>query len=341
MTKPDCVRSVMTDRLAAAAGMLAVLLLAGCGGGDPAATGETGLRSPSAGPSTGPTHTTRLNAEDVCPGGAFKGAVVECTQLRPGGPSLPADSPTVTYGSLARGGERFLTRRGALALAPSMRTALQSQLAANRAAAASAQGGAVDDGDVAARTGPYAQLVYRAQVHGTTVDSLVPVVRIDESALMTSVFGGKVLEGTIARLDSPETGYGLDATLPVRVELAATAVNGVVTGRIVNATRSVRTATGTCAPALIGQGAHNPLANPFTDTVELQRYPSMHVPFDDEMLLKWDSDASNMGVDFYPSAATALGLDPLGKSWVTTLHGNPTAGPALTLRVVQGGGGTC
>ena len=303
-------------------GILAGLLLAGCGGG-----------SSTSGPDQTPTDRAELL--NACPGGALRGSVVECVQLPPQGLALPADTATITYGALAQGGERFLTRRGALRLAPSVRKSLQAQLAADRA-----ESGAVDDGDVAARTGPYAQLVYRAQVGGNTVESLTPVVRIDESALMTRTFGGKVLEGTIARRGSEEDGYDLDATLPVRIELAATAVDGVITGRIVNATQDVRTSIGTCARALSGDGG-DPLRGPFTDTVTLQRYPSMHTPFDDEMLLKWDADASNMGTAFYPSAATPLGLDPLGESWVTTLHGNPTAGPAMTLALVQGGGDTC
>ncbi len=313
-------------RLAAVAAML---LLAGCGGGSPATH------------AIGKTAADGLDAQKVCPSGTLQGTVVQCAQLQPQGLSLPADTATVAYGALAQGGERFLTRRGVLTLAPSVVTRLQAQLTADRASAASAQGGAVDDGDVAARTGPYAQLVYRAQVQGTTVEALTPVVRIDESALMTRTFGGKVLEGTIARMVNPEVGYDLNATLPVRVELATSAVNGVITGHIVNATRAVRTSTGACAGPLSGEKAKDPLQGPFTDTVELQRYPSMHVPFDDEMLLKWDTDASNMGTEFYPSAATPLGLDPLGNSWVTTLHGNPTSGPAMTLAIVQGGGGAC
>ena len=75
--------------------------------------------------------------------------------------------------------------------------------------------------------------------------------------------------------------------------------------------------------------------------MELQRYPSMHSPFDDEMLLKWSDDVSNMGRELFPSVATLLGLEPLEQAWETSLHGNPTAGPAVVLSVVEGGGGAC
>ncbi len=67
----------------------------------------------------------------------------------------------------------------------------------------------------------------------------------------------------------------------------------------------------------------------------------MHAPFNDELLLKWDPDVSNMGPELFPSAATLLGLDPVEEPWQTYLHGNPTAGPAMTLTLTEGGGGTC
>jgi hypothetical protein len=127
----------------------------------------------------------------------------------------------------------------------------------------------------------------------------------------------------------------------VRVELAAATTGATLPGRIVNASRAVRTSTGACAPALSDAGDRDPLQEPFTADVALQRFPSMHVPFDDELLVVWDDKVSNMGADLYPSVAALLDLEPLGPAWETALHGNPTAGPALTLRLVEGGGGPC
>ena len=313
-------------RLATALATAAALLLSGCGSSD-----QRQVREDAA-----------LEASSVCPGGTLAADVVVCTRLATGGIlSLPADTGEVAYGALARGAGRLLTRDGTLDLEPSVAEELQRQVDALRSTTESAQGGAVEGGDIAARTGPYAQLVYRAQVSGRSVTSLAAAVRVDETALMTAALGGTVLEGAIAPLISDADGYDVDATLPVRLELARTAVDGAVRGRLVNATRPVRMTSGRCAPALSAAAEHDPLQGPFTERVELQRFPSMHAPFDDELLLKWSADVSNMGGELFPSAASVLGHAPEATRWVTTLHGNPTAGPALTLTVVQGGGGAC
>ncbi|WP_169800270.1 hypothetical protein [Streptomyces torulosus] len=55
----------------------------------------------------------------------------------------------------------------------------------------------------------------------------------------------------------------------------------------------------------------------------------------------WSDDMSNMGAAYYPSTATPLGGDPLGRSWETTPPGTPSAGPPVDLRLVKGGGGAC
>jgi hypothetical protein len=48
-----------------------------------------------------------------------------------------------------------------------------------------------------------------------------------------------------------------------------------------------------------------------------------------------------MGTEFYPSVATLLGKNPLGSVWRARIHGVPSAGPALDLRFVTGGGSSC
>ena len=306
--------------------LLLALLLVGCGAAD-----EEGVDAPD------------LDAAAVCPGGTVRDAVVLCTELQPEGEplALPEDDGSARYGALTRGGDRFLTRSGALELSPTVRGDLLEQLETDRESAFDADSGAAEDGDVAGRTGPYASTVYVAKVDGGTVVALRPAVRVDETALMTRVFGGAVLEGTIAPFVDQEEGYDLDPTLPVRIELAASAQDAVVSGHVVNASRAVRLSTGGCAPALTGAGAHDPLQEPFTEAVTVQRYPSMHTPFDDELLLKWSPDVSSMGSALFPSAATLLGLDPLGPTWDAALHGNPLSGPLMTLALVEGGGGTC
>lgn len=314
------------DRRRTWAGAVAsALLLAGCGGSSRAEQDAPPLA---------------LDAAAVCPGGSLSDGVVVCGELPAQGDALvlPADTGALVFGALSRGGERFLTRTGALDLAPALAADLQAELDQSRR---SPDSGAAQDGDVVAQTGPYAQLVYRAQVRDGEVTALTPAVRVEETALMTRVLGGASLEGTIAPFVSEEEGYELGATLPVRIELAADAVDAVLGGRVVNAASPVRLSDGSCAPALSDAGARDPLQDVFTESVELQRFPSMHAPFDDELLLKWNDDVSNMGGELFPSAATLLGLEPLDATWETSLHGNPLAGPVVLLELVEGGGGAC
>ena len=100
-------------------------------------------------------------------------------------------------------------------------------------------------------------------------------------------------------------------------------------------------ADGSCLVSLSDDGERNPLRGSFTAEVSLERDPSMHAIFDDEILLVWDGSTSNMGAAFYPSVATVLGGDPFDAEWQTVIHGTPTAGPAVTLHLVDGGGGPC
>ena len=68
----------------------------------------------------------------------------------------------------------------------------------------------------------------------------------------------------------------------------------------------------------------------------LERVPSMHVPYDDEMIVAWNDSSSGMGSAFFPSVATVLGHDPLGNTWDVVQHGTPNSGPALTLHLADG-----
>lgn len=280
-----------------------------------------------------------LDAAAVCPGGTEHDGVVVCAELHEGDApvALPADGGDVRYGAVARGGEQLLTRSGALALPEALRTQLTDVRRDP-----DADSGASGRGDVAATSGPYAQLVYRATVEDGRLTALEPVVRVEEAALLTRVFGGAVLEGAIAPFLGADEGYDLTPQLPVRVELEQQASGPVLRGEVVNADAAVRTSDGACAPALSDAGDRDPLqGDPYSAAIALQRYPSMHAPFDDELLLEWSPDASNMGGDLYPSAAHLLGLEPLGTVWQAMPHGNPTSGPALVLRRVDGGGGAC
>ncbi|WNZ07024.1 hypothetical protein [Streptomyces sp. 11x1] len=147
------------------------------------------------------------------------------------------------------------------------------------------------------------------------------------------------MEGTIG-VRTRQGDYASDATLPIRIAFAKSPVDGELTGKITNATRAVRSAKGSCF-APLNRTKANPLVGKFTARITLERFSSMHAAFDDELLLRWSSSVSNMGHAYYPSIATLLGGDPLGRTWETTLHGTPSAGPSVTLRLVSGGGGTC
>ncbi|MBP5872735.1 hypothetical protein QBB33_40920 [Streptomyces scabiei] len=292
-----------------ATGVLATLVLAGCGTSQAAMAPGRNSSTPKALP-------------DICAASTQRNGIVHCTKPFPGTKPirLPADpSGTQRYGALKRHGTKFHTRGGDLPLA----AAVARQLTAD-----------VEDGRTA-----YANTIYLATISKGTVTTIKPVADIDENAVLQAAFAGRAMEGTIG-VRTRQGDYASDATLPVRIELAKSPVHGELTGRITNATKAVRSAKGSCL-APLNRTEANPLVGGFTARITLERYPSMHVAYDDELVLRWKSGASNMGHAYYPSIATLLGGDPLGRTWQAGLHGTPTAGPRLDLRLVSGGGGTC
>jgi hypothetical protein len=227
------------------------------------------------------------------------------------------------YGAFRRGDpNHFVTRSGTLTISTDISMGL-----------AQGSGGGVPE---------YARTVYLASVTGGAVIALKPVVTITESAILNHVFGGKALEGRIGAAARRRGTYTTSKMLPIRVQLADTTTTGVLTGRIVNATKAVRSAEGRCLAALSSSGRRDPLTGrTFTSKIGLQRRPSMHAPFDDELIARWSSSASDMGTEFYPSVATLIGKDRLGAVWKARIHGVPNLGPALDLRFVSGGGSRC
>jgi hypothetical protein len=256
----------------------------------------------------------------VCPGATTQDGVIVCPRLFAGPHPLrlPADpSSTQRYGAFVRGGDRFYTRSGKLPLSP----ALADQLRGSRSRP------------------DYARQVFLATISDGQVTAIAEKVRVAENAVLDAVFGGRVMEGTIGTADG-RNGFNVSGkTLPVRIELVARAAHGALSGRIVNARHAVRSSGGRCLPALSANRRRDPLRDGFSARIALARQPSMHAAFDDEMLAVWNQSASNMGRAFYPSIATLLGGDPLGKRWVAFIHGAPTSGPALRLRLVAARGG--
>lgn len=265
---------------------------------------------------------TAPNLAKACAASTKRDGVVHCTKLFSGAKPirLPGDpSRTQRYGALKRGGGKFHTRAGDLPFSAAVARQLNMRV----------RGG-----------GPaYASTIYLATISNGTVVAVKSVISVDENALLRAVFAGRVMEGTIGT-HTGSGDYTTDKTLPVRIEFAAAPAGGRLAGKITNATTAVRSAGGACL-APLNRTSANPLVGIYTANVAIQRRPAMHVQYDDELILIWTASASNMGTSFFPSIATLLGGDPLGRTWATVLHGTPTAGPAVTVHLVRGGGGTC
>ena len=252
---------------------------------------------------------------------AFPGACAEtqagsppvCTRLHPTGIALrlPADGDAI-YGAVGRGG-RFVTAFGRrVAMTEAVRTQIE---------------------------GGYASTVYRATVAGDRVTAVEPVLLVRSDAIMERVFGSRVLVGKISvrtgRRSARFPSFSGRPTLPVVVQVAGDARGGRIRGTILNDDRAVRVGK-LCAPAL-SRHTRDPLVKGFTRRVGVERHPSMHMPFQDTLVLAWSRDSSGMGDELYPSLATLFGHDALGKRWSITQHGAPSAGPALSLSLARRG----
>ncbi|GGR91615.1 hypothetical protein GCM10010269_33420 [Streptomyces humidus] len=293
----------------AAAGALAALVLAGCGTSMAATDPDRNSASPNA-------------LSGICAASTQRNGIVHCTEPFAGKKPirLPSDpSRTQRYGAVKGGGSKFHTRGGDLPLSAAVARQLEA--------------------DIENRRRAYANTIYLAVISQGAVTKIKPVADIEENAVLRAAFAGRAMEGAIG-VRTRQGDYSLRETLPVRIEFAKSPVHGKLTGRITNATRAVRSAKGSCF-APLNRTRANPLAGVFTAKIAIERAFSMHAPFDDELLLEWSSDVSNMGSAYYPSIATLLGGDPLGRTWETMLHGTPSAGPPVDLRLVNGGGGTC
>jgi hypothetical protein len=255
----------------------------------------------------------------MCATSQKKDGIEYCTKLFPGNAPirLPADpSATRKYGAVTRNGQAFHTRTGDLPLAPAMRQKLNKNL----------------NGQM-----EYANAIYLATITNGTVTDVKPVALIDENTIIGAFFAGRAMEGTITAQGKPGVYDG--KPLPTRIEFVKDPKDGKLKGRFVNAKAGVRGADGKCIPALPKRG--NPFTGGLTPDIEIMRYPGMHTMFDDELVLFWHDNTSNMGKDYYPSVATLLGGDPLGKTWATVGHATPGLRPVFDVHLVTGGGGTC
>jgi hypothetical protein len=268
------------------------------------------------------TPSASESGEKLCPKPGKRNGLTHCTKLFKGGKPirLPGDpSDTQRYGAVKRSGDAFYTRAGDVRLSDAVVKQLSKDAGSGHAA--------------------YANTIYLATISNGAVTKLKPIADISEDAVLDALFAGRVMEGTIDTLAGPDT-YTSGKRLPIRIEFARKSTNGRLAGKITNSTGKVRRSDGACLKPLAGR-ASNPLVGPYTANVEIQRFPSMHAQFDDELLLSWREGVNNMGRGFYPSVATLLGGDPLARTWETVIHGTPTAGPGVDLHFVKGGGGAC
>lgn len=327
--------------------LLSALALAtlGCSS-TPASTdagGDGGGAADAGGGDAGPTDAICLRQHDETLGGA---TITVCDEAFPSAPfvHLPADSSSggvdTVYGGIGTDASGFgLIGRGVAftsATVPSW-------------ADAEAQFGNLR----------YAYLLYRASVRAGVVESVTPVVRIDDR-VFTRLIAGMVLEGGGSpRSVDPSTGEASfavgDTSVRMRVRFddapADTETDQLVgfprfalVGHVVNFSSAFTAADGTCLPALTSLGAANPYFG-LDGQMILLRYPGMHAAFDDVFTLAFDASGNvNMGEGLY------VGPSDLIQATAPTLtdgsngpHGTPTSGPSATLTTVDPamGGASC
>lgn len=204
---------MMSARRTAAALLVGVLLLAGCGGEEKKK------------PAPKPTADAWSKA---CPKVDRKTTPPTCTALVPGakGVTLPADTAKRAYVGLNAGGASFLTASGAtIPLEGDVRRTISSST-------------------------DYASTVYAATLKKGKITAVRPWLQISEEALLDRVLGGRVLTGLISPRTAAGP-YDLRAGLPVVVVVDATAKKGEIGARIANVKRQVRVEDG-CFPPLAG-----------------------------------------------------------------------------------------
>jgi hypothetical protein len=247
----------------------------------------------------------------ACAAVRSSGGLPTCTELHPGRRAirLPEGTSERPYGVLARG--------GGVVTAQGRRLPLTQRVAGSF-------------------TNPraYATRVYRATVADDKVTELDARMRVPARLVMDRVFGSRMLVGRISRRTGRQGGsasFSTTPTLPLIIRLKRASRTGVIRGSILNATAAVA-AAGVCYRSLAANGKANPLVGGFSSRITVERFPGMHAPFADQQVLGWENGSSGMGSAFYPSLATLMGRDPLGRAWRVGQHGNPTTGPALRLR---------
>lgn len=261
---------------------------------------------------TGCSQSEALDFSQACSKVIERNNIPQCTELLAGDPALelPTGTSSAPIGAFTAQGERFQTVSGeSLSISQSVMDQFENHE-------------------------PYSTFVYQATVNDDSVTDVQPVLEVTEDAVMNRVFGNHTLVGMMSTLAAPGS-YSFDPTAPVIVQLEAQAKDGLLSGKILNVATGIQAPDGECIAALPAD-ATNPLQGDFTENVSIQRFPSMHAPFDDEMVFIWSPDSSGMGAEFYPSIVTLFSGEELDGPWEITQHGAPDSGPSLQLSLQPG-----
>lgn len=208
----------------------------------------------------------------------------------------------------------------------------------------------------AAKDAAWDNVIYRAVLRNGAVASVTKVAQVTEEAALNRLFAGKTLEGQmdvwVPDKSSSEGGQWSGNTtaktkVPIRVQLATSASNGVLNGSILNATRSVKSSTGNCLPSLASQGTANPLFDGRTASFYLTRTTGMHNPGETMVVLTFKP---GVGQGMASGVSNHIGSIPLlfGRYSLIQIGdvadhaGSRSDGPSWWgLKTVKGGGGAC
>jgi hypothetical protein len=192
--------------------------------------------------------------------------------------------------------------------------------------------------------------VYLADVDGSTVSNLRPLLLIEEKHFLAALLG-RSYEGRMSRRVSAEDpAYASEASLPVRVEFAgATAPRSadgqaVLAATLANLETGVTGADGGCLPALAGYGDEAPFGAGSSVALEAFRVPGMHLFSDDVFVVDWlvngESVGNVMGIDWYATPFDVMrGLASPATTYTGLGHGTPGYTPTLELATEASGAG--
>ncbi len=255
---------------------------------------------------------------------------------------LPPDEEGVVYGGIS-------TRESAVVFQTRLETfPLASEL--TRATVS-------DPGLLKRADSHFAYFLFRATVESGMVQSVTPIVQLDDRVMMRPLLG-LVLEGRMSLRESEDRFEFPEPSMPVRVRLASEFLDEpselrstgfdswVIRAEVENATSAVLSADGACLPATTESGEANVFDGIAAPVLRIRRHPDMHGGFDSVFTMDWPEelgwDGNNMGSGLYlePTDFIAETFPEIREAG-SSPHGTPWSAPQSELAVVEGGGGAC